>query len=766
MRLPASLVLVLPFSLAALPALAQQATRVAPVTSSSLPTTSLHRRAQASSAVGEASQSLPIRRVALYKNGVGFFEHAGSVHGDQAVTIDFTTAQLNDVLQTLTAIDLGGGRIQGAGYNSTTPLDQQLKALPLALAADPTATDLYTAIRGARVEITGDGGAFTGRILNVKIRETAAPKPANADSSNAPTVQRQYLTVVSDTGVVRTVELTGRTAVRLLDHGVQGSLERYLETLAANHQDGLRHLTLTDSGSAAARELRVSYISEVPVWKCTYRLLFDNKAGNSTAAKTATLQGWAVVDNTVGTDWDNVQLSLIAGAPQSFIQPISQPTYTRRPEIALPQEAQLTPQTHESGDEAKANGVVGAGMGSGMGYGSGGGIGSGSATAGAVVVDGPLAQNVAINGRSSGGPARRDRLAALAAPVPAPPPSYEEAASASITPQTTTSSFDDYFEYKLSEPVTIRKNESALVPILQAKVDVDPVTLWSPSEPQPLRALWVKNTSGLTLDRGSFSILENGNFSGQGLLDPIHPGERRLLSYAADQAVRVTPDTSQRSDNQPRRVQQITIARAVMTVRTAEVSDQNWLVHNAAPEPRTVIVEQPRLPGYTLAVDEKPEETTANAYRFRVAVQPGATTPLHVAQRRTVGTRYELANIDSDRLLLILREDGDPPAVLSALQPVLAAKRHLSDLDGQIAQHENRIGEITNDQNRLRSNLQALKGTAEERALAKRYTDELNKQEDGIAQLRTELESLRQQQQAARDALATQLESLQLDVTL
>lgn len=167
MRSYASLKLLLPISLAALPAIAQQATRALP------PPPILHGRSHVSPTTGESFQSLPIRRVALYKNGVGFFEHAGTVHGDQTVTIDFTTSQLNDVLQTLTAIDLGGGRIQGAGYNSTTPLDQQLRALPLALAADPTATDLYTAVRGARVEVTGAGGAFTGRILNVELRETS-----------------------------------------------------------------------------------------------------------------------------------------------------------------------------------------------------------------------------------------------------------------------------------------------------------------------------------------------------------------------------------------------------------------------------------------------------------------------------------------------------------------------------------------------------------------------------------------------------------------
>src|SRR5262249_28300833 len=120
----------------------------------------------------DKSTLLPVTRVALYKNGVGFFEHSGSVIGDQTVTIDFTTAQLNDVLQSLTAIDLNGGRITGAGYTSATPLDQQLKSLPLALSEDPSAADLYSAIRGARVEVTGSGAVFTGRILNLELRTT------------------------------------------------------------------------------------------------------------------------------------------------------------------------------------------------------------------------------------------------------------------------------------------------------------------------------------------------------------------------------------------------------------------------------------------------------------------------------------------------------------------------------------------------------------------------------------------------------------------
>jgi len=78
------------------------------------------------------------------------------------------------VLQSLTAIDLNGGRIAGAGYNSTTPLEQQLKALPLALGEDPTAIDFYNATRGARVEVHGAGATIIGQIASAQKGLTAA----------------------------------------------------------------------------------------------------------------------------------------------------------------------------------------------------------------------------------------------------------------------------------------------------------------------------------------------------------------------------------------------------------------------------------------------------------------------------------------------------------------------------------------------------------------------------------------------------------------
>jgi hypothetical protein len=676
------------------------------------------------------------------------------VTGDGAVTIDLTSAQLNDVLQSLTAIDLNGGRITGASYNSTTPLDQQLQALPLSLGEEPTQQDLYSSLRGARVEVTGAGGGFAGRILSLEMHTLPV---ANDDAKTGP--ERRFLTVVSDTGTTRTMELTAATTVRLLDATLRGDLNTYLELLDRNRMEGVRHLTLTDRGNGT-RDLRVSFLSEVPVWKSTYRILFTDglefrEAIPPRKIESATLQGFSVVDNTTGEDWKNVQLSLIAGSPQSFLQPLAQPIYARRPEVPIAQDAQLTPQTHTSAVDvlkeegsplvAGVAGMSGISMGSGSGAGVAAGVMGGTGAASAGTVGG--------GARFVGG-APRVMLNSSAPMVP-----YETVASKSIEPNTTTAAFDDFFAYNLTDPVTILRNGSALVPILQTKIQSERVTLWSPSEPMPLRALWITNTSDLTLDRGSFSIVENGAFGGEGLLETIHPGEKRLLSYAADQAVRVSVD--QRHDS--RRVTAISASKGVLRATTAEVADVEYLVHNAAPDARMVIVEQPRRSGWDLNSDLKPDETTPTAYRFRVATAPKETVRLRIGERHTLDQYFRLVDSSDQQLIVFLQNAKAGSAVLQELEPVLAAKGTVAALDRQMREKQNAISQLVDDQKRLRDNLSALKGSAEERALAKRYTAGLNTQEDSLATLRRDLTSLQQQQQTAESDLSHKIESLTLD---
>ena len=718
-----------------------------------------------------APSQLPVTRVSLYKNGVGFFEHAGRVTGDQSVTIDFTTAQLNDVLQSLTAIDLNGGRIAGAGYNSTTPLEQQLKALPLALGEDPTAVDFYNAIRGARVEVQGPGATISGRLLNIEVVDAS-------DKDSQPSTEKRLITVIGEAGEIRTLELTSATQVRLLDADLHTDVTRYLQLLAGTRNQGLRHLTLQDNAPAngtGVRELHVSYISEVPIWKSTYRILFtEPKSATPSTKQTATLQGWSVVDNTTGTDWINVQLSLIAGAPQSFIQPLSVPYYSRRPEIGLPQEAQLTPQTHESGEltpsqNAAATVMTGTAMGSGSGAGMGGGI---ARNGNSGIYGGPgqsnLNQNYVNRANQTvtapNAPPMLDTASATLGGTIEDELYQNLAASSFAANSTTTAAFDDYFAYNLTEPITIRKNESALVPILQTKIDAERVTLWSARQPTPLRALWITNTSNLTLDRGSFSIVEDGNFGGEGLLDPIHPNEKRLLSYAVDQAVHVS------TENQHNTTQatELTAAKGVMVLHHTQIAEVTYVVHNAATDGRTVIIEHPIRQSFVLdngtgdnAKDPKPDETTPTLYRFRVAAAPGETVRLHVGEHHRSTVTYQLTSFNDNQLTLILNQTNNNPAIKQALGPILDARRHVADMQAALDKVTARLTDLHSDEDRQRANITAL--ASADKASRDRFVHDLNATEDQIAGAQKDLATAQSNLQAAKDALANQIESLQID---
>src|SRR5436309_4329199 len=137
----------------------------------SISTTAQKKPVEASSQPDSVNR-LPIKRVVLYKTGVGYFEHNARVHGTQDLSIDFTTAQLNDVLKSLTAVDLGEGRVSSVRYNSIAPLDERLKTLRLPFGEQVTQAEYLTALRGARVEVRSGSSSATGRLLSVeKIRK-------------------------------------------------------------------------------------------------------------------------------------------------------------------------------------------------------------------------------------------------------------------------------------------------------------------------------------------------------------------------------------------------------------------------------------------------------------------------------------------------------------------------------------------------------------------------------------------------------------------
>jgi hypothetical protein len=772
------------------------------------------------------ANKLPVKRVVLYKNGVGYFEHLGQVRGNQDVSIPFTSGQLNDVLKTLTVLDLNGGRIAGVAYGTAAPLDRQLGDLRLPSSDKTTLAEFLGALRGTRLEARNGTTTITGRLLSVEHKTRV---------SGGTTLEVDYISLITDSGEIKTTEVSPAFSVRLLEHGLAGKVDRLLDLVSAEREADVRRMVVSTQGSGD-RSLFVSYISEVPVWKATYRIVLNSKGQDHL------LQGWAIVDNTTGQDWENIHLSLVAGAPQSFIQNLSQPYYSRRPVVPLPESVLSTPQTFESTlipGAAVLSGTINDPSGAVVAQATVIAVANGARVGEArtdpsgryefqTLPDGPVQlqveapgfQRTVINGVliAPGRTAQQDATLHVGSvsetvSVNAAVGTAVQTETAEVSASRTAGSgrmlgtgaalgasgrgggfgsgaggsfgggayavgaartragsaamaqdLGDLFEYKIKDPITILKNRSALVPIVQSNIAGEKVSIWNESAglPRPQRALWLTNSSGLTLDGGSFSVLEDETFAGEGVFDPIRPGEKRLISYATDLALNVRS----KQGSEAQRVSQVLVSHGMMTHMSEMRESKTYTFRNEDSSPRTVIVEHPVRNGYTLRSEAQPVETSAGWMRFRIEVAPKQTASLGIDEARPIQSSYQLTNITDAQVSLFVRENSIDKTVEAALRRILAQKDVIADLESQKEDREGQMGKIFDDQQRLRENMKALKGSAEEKALLQRYTQQLNEQENRLETLRKESQQLEAQKDSAQAALDKMIQELSFDVRL
>ncbi len=758
-------------------------------------------------AFGASAQTavpLPVRKVVLYKNGIGYFEHLGKVSGNQAVEITLPSGQLNDVLKSLTVIDLGRGQVAGVTYDSAAPLERRLGELPISLRGATSVAEFLNQIRGTRVEVRAPGGVVAGKLLGAERRTKTLPGDITTESLD--------VVLWTDAGELRRVELESAESLRLTERALAEDVGRYLDLLTTTHERDVRRLKISTLGSGS-RDLYVSYTSEAPIWKTTYRLVLD-------AAKRPLLQGWAIVDNTTPQDWADVELSLVAGAPVSFVQNLSQPLYARRPVVPLPEGLQVTPQVHEAtlevprGQAALAGTVLDS---------------TGATIPGAEITlldeAGNLVKQVATddNGRyrieaapgmyrlqaSSPGfktvvytavtansgrlsaldfslvpaaiaetvmveaeeaqrdvaaKARREGIVAgrLAAPMPAAMPvSPGEALREARVATAQARELGEQFEYKLPQRVTIGRNQSALLPILHTEVQGEKVSLFNEAtgEKQPRLAVWLKNTSGLTLDGGSFTVIDSGAFAGEGLTETLRPNESRLLSYALDLGVEVNANR----ETERQRVERVEINRGVLRMHTKLTEKKTYIVRNNDEKPRAVVLEHPVRSGWTLVETPPAAESSASYHRFRVEAKPKTTTEFAVREENPQQTTFALTNITPEMIALWVRERTIDKQIEQALAGIIAKKNQIADLDRQMREADQEIERMFRDQQRIRENLARLGNSPEEAQLRQRYVRQLGTQETQLATLRDKRAILEQQRNAAQKELDALIQNLSFD---
>jgi len=651
-----------------------------------------------------AGSDVPVKSVTLYKHGIAYFEREGVIPDGEEARLDFKISDMNDILKSLTVTEGAGSRVSGIRYDSNETLEQRLTRYPFQATDGQLLSAFLDHLRGSRIEVKLGERSESGSILGARSIETGAESDRR--------VLREQLTLLLDSGDVTNIDLASLTSMRLLDTKLQEQLKQYLQTFAQARSRDTRSVYI-DSTGRGSHNLHVSYIAPTAVWKSSYRLVLDEP--------NSMLEGWAIVDNTTDEDWNNVKLSVVSGRPISFISLLDTPRYGRRQVAELPEDRAAGPVVY--GGSVDTNGVLGGvvggtgnGVGNGYGPGSGGGVGGGVYHAPAA----PLKQFMSDNLMA---PKRLEQYAQLQTS------SVEGATGATL---------GELFEYNFAGPITIKKNQSAMLPFLQDKISARKLLIYSQNDGEhPVNAAEITNNTSKTLDGGPITVYDCGAYAGEALFETVKAGDKRLIGYAVDYGTRVTDafDTGRRI------VRELHVKNGTLELHYGEHTTRTYTIRNVDAKPKSLIVQQEGVKEYSV-VSPKPLERTATAYRFDVKLPANGTQTLKVEEERTYLNTTSVLSSTPDFLLTLIENKELSEQGRKQLKAVTELKLSLAEAENSLELAKTRADELTQDQTRLRADIDSLNRVKGQEDQVRKYSAQLSDNEVQLAKLRDQRHDL------------------------
>ena len=650
--------------------------------------------------------NLPITRVVMFSAGVAYFHREGDVTGDGRLDLRFDEGDVNDLLKSLVLTDKDGGKVRAVTYDNRMPLDFTLKGFAVDVTENPTMGQLMHQVRGEKVEVADKTGVVTvGQIISVERPAVPATGPDPGE----------ILNLLTEDGL-QTVELKQLKKIKLVRPELQAEFKKALEMLATARGDNKKAVSVVFSGNGK-RKVAVGYVNEAPLWKPSYRLSVDEKGATR-------IQGWATIENTTDEDWTNVKVGLVAGRPMSFQMDLYDPLFVPRPMVEPDLFASLRPPMYQGGLNPTAN--MGMAMGNASGNplnalgnagpfgGAGqqlGNLGNLGAQGGITGIGGNLG-NLGIQGGITG--IQGGQIGNLGGqfglqggftgnlgvyPQRVPRPNIRTLYGDRLTyteyvnrlrgnptpvetdrpPMTTVKdpldkragalavadgALGDMFEYTIDEPITLAKQKSALVPLVNETVEGSRVSIFNANTlaKHPLLGLKLVNKTKLHLAQGPVTVFDGGTFAGDARLPDIKPGETRLVSYAIDLGTEVVV----RPEDKKPTLLGVTVTGDKVALRSTLRRTTTYLIRNRNTADRTVVIEHPQTPKWKLTVPAKLDDQTRSFYRFDVPVKAGALTTLEVTEESTGVETHPLIEaheglLDSE---VVVRTEDKKPVLL------------------------------------------------------------------------------------------------------
>lgn len=661
---------------------------------------------------------LPLKRVVVTTSGLALYQHEGTIEGDEQVEISARLDRVDDMLKSLLVLD-SKGELGGVSLPGREPLSQLFRDLPFDENDLTSLSRLLNTLKGTPVSI--DGGDISGRLLSVTHEETQTENGL---------VTKYRVSVLTDQGI-KTMLTEDMETLAFRDPKVQEQLDKALESLFANRVMDRRTLTINLKGTGE-RQVGLAYIQDAPLWKSAYRLVLPQGEDD----KTATLQGWAVMENTTGSDWDSVQVTLMSGSPVTYHQSLYESYHIDRPELPVKIMDRVMPRVDKGAvadlDEEAPRYAPRM-----------------KAARGGVEL---FAMEDAIAGAP---PMPQAAMAMEMSAAPMEMAQVQAAASSETASQ---------LLFTFPQEIDLPAGHTLMVPFVSHELPAEEVYVYQPetNARHPLASVEMKNESGSGLPPGILTLYDGG---ASGLVHvgdaemPLMPkGESRFVSFALDNKT-----TIDREDSSDKHLGMISFERGNLRQKVVWTNTTSYTIKAPEDEARTLVLEHPRRQGWELdtpgGLDGDVEKSETH-YRLRVKVPAGETKSVKVTLRNE-GTETlsagQLNPRDLDMRLAAISGEDIPSDLRKALEKVQSLNREVYSVQRALQQLRQERQQIFNDQQRIRQNLSTV---SQNSSLGKRYLDQMEQQEDKLAALAEREEDLQRKENEARAALENYMAGL------
>ena len=667
-------------------------------------------------AVLAAAEPPPVTKVVLYKHGMGYLEREGKIKGNATLSLEFRAEQMKDLLTSFFAVDLGGGRISSVRYETRDPLSKQLQDILIKVPEEAALSQFLMQLKGARLTAKAAGETVEGRILGVE--------PITEVVNNQAVKKGYRLVLLTDAGPIRSLDLFAISEFSLVDESLQRDLRRLLDLSLDSKYTNRKKLTLSATGQGE-RELRIGYLIEMPIWKCSYRVIFDEKKKDASPL----LQGWALAENNTEDDWKDVTISFVAGNPISYVMDLYSPYYIKRAQVPIPGLSDLAVDWAAVSSPDLAKDLPAA-------------------------LAAPKEEMLRASRKPMAAPpaAQRQMMdqvqvgAALAPSAPGgrdaekrPAKPLGELLAGSYGSGAQGAKIGDLFSYEPKEKVSISRGQAAMVPIISKPISGRRLLYYKASfAPRTANAFVVQNATDLTLEAGAVTFFEGSTSLGEGILNhTLPPGSQEVIPYALDASVDVTPrEKSLRAPHFKGR-----LVDGILTLTSVETLTNTWKIVNRGKESATLWLHQPRNAGYRLSKPEKPLKEVDNHYRFEVPLKAGETVDFVVEEKRDVRETVHLDKSSEEKIRFYFAQpylSAGAKAFMKELSDLMAQK---AGLQRQITEWTQQVQRMTEEQGRLRSNLQTLGShQPKEQELRAKWVAALAANEEQLAERRAKLD--------------------------